>query len=465
MQRHAELVSASQIYTIIRDISYLHYLHTSFIIRSMKIFFRKPILVAVAFVFFVTAAQANSMVQAFIKSQENAKNQSEEQKKQAASLITFNRDIAVKDSGQKTFNEITAINLVREMKTGWNLGNTLDATGGKKDLESEISWGMPKTTKAMIDGLAASGIKTIRIPVSWSRHIIDRQYTIDPKWMARVKQIVDWAIENDMYVILNIHHDNYSKNDKMPAFSGFYPTDKNYDESLRFVSNVWAQIALAFNNGYDEHLVFESLNEPRLCGTGEEWWYDQSSALSREAMTNVNKLNQAILDTIRQSGGNNKKRIVACPSLQASPESAMAYTFKMPQDYDMSKKRLIVSVHMYSPYNFAMEAPGISKFTPDVEKEFKNTFKRLNDTFIINGYAVYIGEYGATNKNNLDERVKWFSSYIKNSQKYGIACILWDNGVWKVEGNDFSEHYGFYNREKQTWYFPEIINAINEGVK
>ena len=442
----------------------------------MKIFFRRQLLVSLALVLFVSgayckskkkepAAQANPMAQAFMKSQENSKAQSDELKKQAGELITFNRENALKDEGSKAFNDVTAINLVKDMKTGWNLGNTLDATGGKKGLESETSWGMPKTTKAMIDGLAASGIKTIRIPVSWSQHIIDKKYTIDPKWMARVKQIVDWAIADDMYVIINIHHDNFSKNAKMPANSGFYPTNQNYDESLRFVCNVWAQISLAFNNGYDEHLVFETLNEPRLCGTGEEWWYDISSPLSREAMANVNKLNQAILDTIRESDGNNKKRIVACPSLQASPESAMAHSFKMPQDYDMSTKRLIVSVHMYTPYNFAMESPGISKFSAQVEKEFTSTFKRLYDMFIINGYAVYIGEYGATNKNNLDDRVKWFKSYIKNSQKYGIACILWDNGVWKVEGNDYSEHYGFYNREEQTWYFPEILNAIKGEVK
>ena len=442
---------------------------------GMKIFFRRQLIVALALVLFVSgasckskkkepAAPANPMAQAFMKSQETAKVQNEELKKQVNALITFNREIAIKDEKSKAFNEVTSQKLVWDMKTGWNLGNTLDATGGA-GLKSETSWSMPLTTKAMIDGLAASGIKTIRIPVSWSRHIIDTKYTIDPKWMARVKQIVDWAIENDMYVILNIHHDNYDKNAKMPAFSGFYPTNQNYDESLRFVCNVWAQISLAFNNGYDEHLVFETLNEPRLSGTDEEWWYDQSSKLSREAMSNVNKLNQSILDTIRDSGGNNKKRIVACPSLQASPESAMAFSFEMPKDYDKSLKRLIVSVHMYTPYSFAMEAPGVSKFSADVEKEYVNTFKRLNETFISKGYAVYVGEYGATNKNNLDDRVKWFGSFIKNSQKYGIACILWDNGVWQVEGNDYSEHYGFYNREKQTWYFPEIIRAINEEVK
>ncbi len=380
-------------------------------------------------------------------------------------IITYNKELAVTDTGSKDFKEVKAIQLVRDMVTGWNLGNTLDATGGGKSLASETSWGQPKTTKKMIDGLAAAGIKTIRIPVSWSRHIIDKNYTIDPAWMNRVKEIVDWAIEDGMYVVLNIHHDNYDKNSKMPQNAGFYPTDENYEESAKFVCNTWAQISLAFNNGYDEHLVFEVLNEPRLCGTSEEWWYNASSPKSISAMNNLNKLTQNILDVIRASGGNNKKRLVAVPSLQASPDSALASTFKMPQDYDGSKDRLIVSVHMYTPYNFAMESPGITTYNEKVEIEFTSMFKKLNDHFIANGYAVYIGEYGATNKNNLEDRVAWFHSFIKNSRAYGMPCFLWDNAVWKVEGTEFGEHFGYYNRYDQTWYFPEILEAIIDEVK
>ena len=113
----------------------------------------------------------------------------------------FSKKVAVVDTGSVTFNGVSAMQTVKDMKTGWNLGNTLDAIGAS-GMGSETSWGMPRTTKAMIDTLAASGIKTIRIPTSWSLHLIDQNYTIDPTWMARVKDIVDWAIENDMYVIL-----------------------------------------------------------------------------------------------------------------------------------------------------------------------------------------------------------------------------------------------------------------------
>ncbi len=399
---------------------------------------------------------SNSAAQSFMRSQ-SAKST----EKTALDRISYNKAVAVTDTGSKHFTDCKAKDIVREMRAGWNLGNTLDATGAGNSLESQLSWGQPYTTKAMIDGLAASGIKTLRIPISWSHHIIDPDYTIDPAWMGRVKEIVDWALEDGLYVVINIHHDNFDKDAKMPPLSGFYPTTENFENSANFVCNTWAQISQAFNKGYDQHLIFEVLNEPRLAGTGEEWWYNPASKKSIEAMQNLNKLNQAILDVIRASGGNNKKRLVAFPSLQASPDAAMALLFKMPQDYDLSKDRLILSVHMYTPYSFAMESPGNRQYSDAVKKEFTTIFKNLNSSFIEKGYAVYIGEYGATNKNNLKDRIDWFGDFIKEAGAYGMSCILWDNGVWKVENDDYNEHYGFYNREAQTWYFPEILEAIN----
>jgi len=375
---------------------------------------------------------------------------------------TFDKSKAIVDSEKKAFTGTSVIETVKDMKTGWNLGNTLDATG-RKDLSSEVNWGQPKTTKAMIDGLAKSGIKTIRIPVSWSNHIIDDKYTIDPAWMSRVKQIVDWAIENDMYVILNTHHDNYDKNTVMKYGNGYYPTTENYEESTKFLCNVWAQISLAFNNGYDQHLIFETLNEPRPRGTSEEWWFNKNSNLGKDVAKTINKFNQDILDTIRASGGNNEKRYVSCTGLAASPDALLSDEFQMPKDIE--KGRLIVAVHMYTPYSFAMESPGQKSFTPIMGSEIAKIFKRLNDKFIVNGYPVIIGEYGATNKNNLEARVAWFHYFLKYSRMYGMTSCLWDNGSWLVNGTDYNEHYGYYNRKEQKWFFPEILKAIQEETK
>lgn len=372
------------------------------------------------------------------------------------SSITFDKKKALKDERKVSIKDIPATELVKEMKTGWNLGNTLDATG-TTGLESETSWGQPETTKEMIDALAASGIKTIRIPISWHNHI-DKNYTIDPEWMARVRQIVDWAIEDDLYVIINSHHDNGTSDIFLKPGSGYYPNSKNYAESEKFLVNIWSQITLAFNNGYDEHLIFEIMNEPRLAGTEYEWWSDESKEVCIDAAKTLNKLNQTVLDVIRKSGGNNKIRLVSVPGLRAAPDASLSKLFEIPSD--KVKNHLAISVHMYSPYSFAMENPGITEYTPDLRSQNAAVFKQLNDKFIQNGYPVIIGEYGATNKNNLEDRVKWFSDYIADTQKYGICCCLWDNGIAWVTNGDFSERYGYFNRTEKTWYFPEIIQAI-----
>ena len=137
----------------------------------------------------------------------------------------------------------------------------------------------------------------------------------------------------------------------------------------------------------------------------------------------------------------------------------MNSTFKMPKDYEPG--RLILSVHMYTPYNFAGESPGVKEFTKKMGSELALTFKNLNEKFIKQGYPVIIGEYGATNKDNLNDRVEWFKFFIKYSRKYGMTSCLWDNGQWDVSNTtNYAEHFGYYNRRNQTWFFPEILEAI-----
>ena len=127
---------------------------------------------------------------------------------------------------------------------------------------------------------------------------------------------------------------------------------------------------------------------------------------------------------------------------------------------DDAPDKLIVSVHMYTPYSFAMQSPGERTFTSSHKANLVQYFGKLNTRFISKGYPVYIGEFGATNKDNLEDRVAWFDYFIKESRKYGMTSVLWDNGVWEVKNNDYNEHYGFYNRREQTWYFPEILAAM-----
>lgn len=390
--------------------------------------------------------------------------------KPKASLKEVIEEPTVQDNGSVTFGNTNCFQLTKDMGLGWNLGNTLDATNGS-GLASETSWGQPLTTKTMIDGLAASGIKTIRIPVSWHNHITDvTTLTISPEWMNRVKTVVDWAIEDGMYVILNTHHDNYGSPVKMPAGSGYYPNNVNLTESLRFIERVWTQIAQAFNNGYDEHLIFEALNEPRPAGTTSEWWFSLEDSISLEARDCLNQMNQKAVDTIRASGGNNTRRFIMVPALAASENAATSPGFKMPKDIQGNAGRIILSLHAYSPYSFAMESPGERTFTAAHKAELNAIFEKLKTSFIDKGYTIVIGEYGATNKDNLSDRVAWFDYYIKTAKQYGIPCVLWDNGNIQPTLNDdstydFSECFGYYNRTGQYWYFPDILNAMVNAVK
>ena len=253
---------------------------------------------------------------------------------------------------------MNAIQLVDAMKTGWNLGNTLDATGNS-GLNTETSWGQPKTTKAMIDGIKKAGFRTIRIPVSWNEHVSnDGNFTVDAAWMARVKEVVDWAYNQKMFVIINAHHDCYDKNSAIPANKGFYyPSTQNKTVSADYLTKLWKQIATTFAS-YDNHIVFETMNEPRLRGTGNEWWYDSNSELCRDARDALNDLNQTALDAIRSVSGN-ENRLVMVPGLQAAPDSAFAEGFKIPND---SANMVALSVHMYTPYDFAMKSPGDTEF-------------------------------------------------------------------------------------------------------
>ncbi|MBB5219134.1 glycoside hydrolase family 5 protein [Treponema rectale] len=360
-------------------------------------------------------------------------------------------------SKNKQFSQITAAELVKEMKTGWNLGNTLDANGCT-GLASQESWGQPLTDKKMIDGIAEAGFKTIRIPVSWSNHITGKNHKIDKAWMNRVKQIVDWAIEDELYVIINIHHDNYTSPSGIGYGDGFYPNMVSWNESMLFIKDVWTQISKTFNNEYDEHLIFELLNEPRLREHEHEWWMSDSCNDCKYGAQTLNRLNQVALDAIRKSGGNNSLRFVMVSGLAAAPHSVLdSNIFKMPQDTESG--RLLLSVHMYTPYAFAMQTPGETVLTESHKKEVNATFEQLNEKFISNGIPVVIGEYGATNKNNTQERIKWFTNFISESKKYGMCCCLWDNGDWNA-ANTYEEKFGFYNRKEQSWYFEEIIDAI-----
>ena len=356
--------------------------------------------------------------------------------------------------------------ILEDMGLGWNLGNSLDATGGS-GLDTETSWSNPKTTQALIDKVKSLGFNTVRVPVSWGKHVSGDNYTIDSAWLARVKEVVDYCYKNDMYVILNIHHD--TKSSESASGAGYYPRSSAYSSSEKFVTSVWSQVSEYFKD-YDYHLIFETLNEPRLIGTGYEWWFNKWSIPSevKDAIDCINKLNQKAVDTIRDTGSNNRGRLIMCPGYDASIDGATVSGFKLPTDISGNKNRIAVSVHAYSPYNFAMNvgSGSTSAYTSSIKSELRDLFSTLKSNFRDKGIPVVIGEFGSTDKNNTAERVKWATDYTALAKKNNIPCVLWDNNAFAVyNGNSIvlnSEYHGYINRKNNTVTSPakDVIEAL-----
>ena len=387
----------------------------------------------------------------------------------AISLTTsFDKNKAVTDSKTAYFDPgLKASTVINEMGFGWNLGNTLDAHNGNspnEGLSSETSWGNPKTTASMIQNIAKKGFKTIRVPVTWHNHLIDNSYTIDPNWMKRVKEVVDLCIANGLYVILNTHHDQADYG--VSYGKGYYPTSNQLAESERFLLNVWSQIVLAFNNGYDQHLIFEALNEPRLKGQAQEWWYN-GNAECEEAIRSINEFNNLIHSVIRNSRGNNLYRFLMYTSGAAAFSYVTASTFTMPDDtaWSPKTKRLFVSVHMYSPYDFALN-PDMGKniFTDAYKNELESNFQALYSRFVKNGYYVVVGEMGACDKKNDAERIKWGQYFIERTRRLKMACVIWDNNVYNTNWNP-EEKFGLFHREQGTWESNDYVNILINASK
>ena len=383
------------------------------------------------------------------------------------------------DSREKSavsISQVSSIEFAKKLVVGWNLGNTLDAsntTSNNSGLAEETSWGMPRTTKAMIKAVADAGFKTIRIPVSWHNHLTNTtNYTIDSEWMARVKQIVDWAIEEDLYVILNVHHDNQEagKLGKGAGLFGFAVSPDNESikiASKKYLESVWRQIATTFNNGYGDKLIFEVLNEPRAISTNLEWNIDDAPTAKKYSAV-ITEYENVCIAAIRATGGNNSKRFIMVPAYAATgTHPVMLSSYKFPTD--TASDKLILSTHAYSPYNFAM-ANSDSIFGIDDQSTLDFNFSYLKANYTDKGIGVVMGEASASNKSNTAERIKWSKYYFGKAKEAGIPIVIWDNMVSDADGNENvkggfnGEHHGWLDRKSGKWYFPSIIKAMMDTV-
>jgi len=267
------------------------------------------------------------------------------------------------------------------------------------------------------------------VPVSWDDHV-DDAFNINPVWMARVEQVVNYGLNKDMYVIVNVHHNRGWQT----------PTVKNSAKASLILNKLWHQIAYQFST-YDYRLIFETMNEPRV----KKDWDGKP-----EYFEVVNTLNEQVLPIIRASGGNNASRMVMMPGYVAGGHEHQAKAIRLPKD-----PMVALSVHAYFPYHFSMVAKRHTTF--DNTASIDELFPRLEKYFLSKGRAVVLGEWASLHKKNVPERIKHAEYFMKAATQYKIPMIVWDNNQF-TPGK--GEAMGLYDRHNQTWPFPKLRDAI-----
>ena len=328
----------------------------------------------------------------------------------------------------------SADDIVEDMGLGWNLGNSLDATGDGGANGQETSWGNPWVTEDLIKAVKAKGFNTVRVPVSWYKNITveNGKYTINADWFARVKEVVDYAYNNGMYVILNIHHEDWINRTDLASSYSVMSTE---------LKQVWTQIAEYFAD-YDQHLIFEGMNEPRMAGAKDGEWTGNSACYEV-----INKLDADFISTVRSVDSAYKNtRLLMVPGYAASGD----YGIYSNLDKNLFNDPYVAaSVHAYKPYSFAMGDGDHSSFSSDCKAELDGVFNDLRSFFTQDGIPVVIGEFSTSNYGYTNARVDWAEYYMTLAKEIGIACVLWDNNVEKENGG---EAHGYINRINNTWY-------------
>jgi len=305
----------------------------------------------------------------------------------------------------------TAQDFVEHLGVGWNLGNSLDpvdCTWLADDMEYETAWGNPQVTKELIHYIRSEGFTTIRVPVTWKNHVGEApDYTIRREWLDRVQQVVDWCREEDLYVIIDMHHES----------SWLTNASKDYDQTMREYRAIWTQIASCFQD-YDEHLIFESMNEIGFDDLGDE-----------KGCELQNSINAEFTELIRNSGGKNAERYLLLAGYWTDIDKTCAGTILPDDDH------VILSVHYYSPATFAIA--DRSSFwgyreTWGTEADFAyldGQMRKLKEHFTDKGIPVIIGEFAANHTDKDAESVVLYtSSVMEYALRYHLCPVWWDNG-------------------------------------
>jgi endoglucanase len=382
--------------------------------------------------------------------------------------------VSFMSSSAADVNSLSAMELVNAMGSGINLGNNFDCFGTWANIttaDDQITmWGGEVPTKETIQQMHKQGFDTIRIPVTWMA-FIDDEGNVDSAWMARVKEVVDWAIDDGMYVILNVHHDGVSGN-----------WLSNGTSQLTKYKGLWTNIANEFKD-YDNHLVFEGMNEITYESNGS---YDYTSLLT---------MNQAFVDTVRATGSNNAGRLLLIPGANTDLTQTCSDSYKMPTD---SANMLAVSIHYYLPSQFCVEEDSspwtwtddsgtIHTIEPQTEwgseedyKTLLTNFETMKSTYTSKNIPVILGECGVLTEQQKDaDSIREFieAVYSMSYDYDGFATCLWDTSkdnagdmnffyrgsesFTATAGSDSGTTYQPY-----TWYDTELgdfFKSIKQG--
>ena len=351
----------------------------------------------------------------------------------------------------------TAVQLAAKIKLGWNMGNSLEAIGG------ETAWGNPKATKALIDLVKANGFNAIRIPCSFDQYLANATTAkIKEDWLARVKEVVHYAVDNDMYVIVNIHWDG-----------GWL--ENNCTEAAKSATNAkqkayWEQIA-TYLRGFDEHLIFASANEPKVANATE--------------MAVLTTYHQTFIDAVRSTGGKNAYRTLVVQGPDTDIEKTNKLMLTLPTD--KVANRMMMEVHYYTPYQFTLMDKDAdcgkmfyylganNRSTTDMERnptwgeeaDLAKLFKSMKTQFVDKGIPVILGEFGAIRRSNLSgsnltlhlaSRAYYLKMVVQRAKANGMVPFYWD------EGNLGSNGFGIFNRFNTSVADTQALNGLLEGL-
>lgn len=364
----------------------------------------------------------------------------------------------------KEWHDLSQTEITAAMGMGWNLGNQLEAL--RDGTPHEQGWGNPVITNDLLKLVSEQGFKTVRIPVSYLTHIGEGpDYTVEKEWLDRVQEVVDYVINNGMFAIINMHGDGYYTIDGAWLLCA-EPADKQTEIKAKYEA-VWRQIADRFKN-YDEHLIFESMNEE---------FDGQYGGPNVEAYANINDYNRIFTDTVRKTGSNNTKRWLMVPGWNTNIAYTIMDSFEIPEDTfcEADGKRIMISVHYYDPYNFTLNEDmnaaktqwgkyGVENVeTSNNETYVKGIMTKLNRKFVSEGYPVVIGELGVQDKTLKDPshnefRRYWLEVVVSAAKQQGCVPVYWDNGYIYNKG------FAVIDRVTVSVTQPTLIEAMIRAI-